>query len=113
MKSILMDHKMAAKISKYSSVPNSPIHQKIQVHENGVNGTSGLPNGNFRTLDDMLTYSNIMESDHHHCCCCNRHNVTSTTFVSFLSAEVKMILKELRSLTRRLRDKDEEELIIN
>ena len=33
---------MAAKISKYNSVPNSPIHQKVQVHENGV------PNGNFR-----------------------------------------------------------------
>ena len=39
---------MAAKISKYSSVPNSPIHQKIPVHENGVNGTIGVPNGNFR-----------------------------------------------------------------
>ena len=50
MKSILMDHKMAAKISKYSSVPNSPIHQKIQVHENGVNGTCGVPNGNFRSV---------------------------------------------------------------
>ena len=50
MKSILMDHKMAAKISKYSSVPNSPIHQKIQVHENGVNGTTGVPNGNFRLV---------------------------------------------------------------
>ena len=62
----------------------------------------------------MLSYSNILESDHHHhCCCCNRHNLTSTTFVSFLSAEVKMILKELRSLTRRLREKDEEDLIIN
>ena len=62
----------------------------------------------------MLSYSNILETEHHHhCCCCNRHNLTSTTFVSFLSAEVKMILKELRSLTRRLREKDEEDLIIN
>ena len=68
----------------------------------------------FRPPDDMLSYSNILESDHHHhCCCCNRHSLTSTTFVSFLSAEVKMILKELRSLTRRLREKDEEDLIIN
>ena len=66
----------------------------------------------FRPLDDVMTYSSIMEPDHH-CCCCNRHNVTSTTFVSFLSAEVKMILKELRSMTRRLREKDEEELVIN
>ena len=57
MKSILMDHKMAAKISKYSSVPNSPIHQKIQVHENGVNGTSGLPNGNFRLVYDIIILS--------------------------------------------------------
>ena len=68
----------------------------------------------FRPPDDMLSYSNILETEHHHhCCCCNRHNLTSTTFVSFLSAEVKMILKELRSLTRRLREKDEEDLIIN
>ena len=40
IKSIMIENKMATKISKFSSVPSSPIHQKI--HENG------LPNGTFR-----------------------------------------------------------------
>ena len=44
---------MAAKISKYNSVPNSPIHQKVQVHENGV------PNGNFRYIEYIITIRTI------------------------------------------------------
>ena len=42
IKSIMIENKMASKISKFSSVPSSPIHQKI--HENG----HGLSNGTFR-----------------------------------------------------------------
>ena len=42
IKSIMIESKMASKISKFSSVPSSPIHQKI--HENG----HGLSNGTFR-----------------------------------------------------------------
>ena len=30
----MMENKMAAKISKFSSAPNSPIHKKN--HENGI-----------------------------------------------------------------------------
>ena len=46
IKSIMMENKMAAKISKFSSVPSSPMHQKIQ--ENGH--TTVIPNGTFRSV---------------------------------------------------------------
>ena len=46
IKSIMIENKMASKISKFSSVPSSPIHQKI--HENG----HGLSNGTFRWVID-------------------------------------------------------------
>ena len=63
-------------------------------------------------MEEMLSFSSWLEPEHH-CCCCNRHNVTGTTLVTFLSAEVKLILRELRSITKRLREKDEEDLVIS
>ena len=44
----------------------------------------------------------------HHCCFSTRRNVTQD-----ISKEVKQILKELRFLTKRLRDKDEEDEVIS
>lgn len=66
----------------------------------------------FRPVEEMLTFSGWVESEPH-CCCCNRHNVNNNSFVSFLSAEVKLILREIRLLTKRLREKDEEDLVIS
>ena len=66
----------------------------------------------FRPVEEMLTFSSWLEPDRH-CCCCNRHNVSSNTLVTFLSAEVKLILRELRSITKRLREKDEEDFVIS
>ena len=44
----------------------------------------------------------------HHCCCSTRRNVAQD-----ISKEVMQILKELRFLTKRLRDKDEEDEVIS
>ena len=60
----------------------------------------------------MLTFPSWMETDHH-CCCCNRHNVTSNNFVNLLSAEVKLILRELRSFSRKMKDREEEDLVVS
>ena len=63
------------------------------------------------------TYNNPVEDDPftggcssqiHHCCCNTRRNVAAD-----ISKEVKQILKELRFLTKRLREKDEEDLVIS
>ena len=85
-------------------------------------------------------HSHAGHCHNHHCCCCARHSVSSNSFVTYLAQadinifillkfdlldtnnfwskililwlkEVKMILRELRYLTKRLREKDEDEVI--
>ena len=44
----------------------------------------------------------------HHCCCSTRRNVAQD-----ISKEVNQILKELRFLTKRLKDQDEDDEVIS
>jgi len=125
IKSIMMENKMASKISKFSSVPSSPIHQKVQ--ENGIS------NGTFRPISGAeLSYTPVDE-DHgchthynygshssishnhapiipHHCCPAARRAFTANMN---LAQEVKLILREIRFLTKRVREKDEEDITIS
>ena len=65
-----------------------------------------------------LSYNNPLEDDPftggcssqiHHCCCSTMgKNVTMD-----ISKEVKQILKELRFVTRRMREKDQDDLVIS
>ena len=91
----------------------------------------------------MLPYScNIGEDEHHHgnhgnhgnsphsshCCCCNRQSFTNQSFVSYLTQvshqfifkdvivcqqEVKLVLREMRLITKKMKDKDDDEVVIS
>jgi len=116
MKSILMENKMAAKISKCCSTPSSPLHQKLQGMENGaLNGVFrpiSLNGGgfvrSFPVPPDDDPFPGGCSSQVHHCCCNSKRNLAQD-----ISKEVKQILKELRYITKRLKDKDEDDEVIS
>jgi len=122
-KSILMENKLAAKCC---SGPPSP-HIAHLANYAKVNGTSngGLdPNhlksaseSAFRpTTADVIgfprSYNNPLEEESYTGGCAT-HSVHTCRGQSDYGKEIKQMLKEMRYITKRMRDKDEEEVVIN